>query len=501
VELTKLVASKVPLSSTVDCGVKLVPVTVNVVFPLPASTAGGEIELRLGAGFTTVTAAEAVWLGSTTLAAFTVTVLGEGGMAGAVYRPLASIVPSVALPPATSFTDQLTPWFVLPVTVAVNGCICVTWSVCVEGLTATTTTTVRFVAFDVPPPGLGVTTVSAYFPAVVSCAAGMSAVSCVELPKVVARGVVPSCTLDWGVKLVPVSVSTVSPLPASTAVGEIELRLGAGFTTVTAAEAVWLGSTTLAAFTVTVLGEGGMAGAVYRPLASIVPSVALPPATSFTDQVTPWFVLPVTVAVNGCVCVTWSVCVEGLTVTTTTTVRFVAFEVPPPGLGVTTVTGKLPALVNCAAGATAVSWVELTKLIASKVPLSSTVDCGVKLVPVTVNVVFPLPASTTVGEIELRLGAGFTTVTAAEAVRVGSTTLAAFTVTTFGEGGIAGAVYRPLVSIVPIEELPPTKSFTDQVTAEFPVPATVAVNWMVPCAMAVALRGETETKMAGVCGG
>jgi hypothetical protein len=31
--------------------------------------------------------------------------------------------------------------------------------------------------------------------------------------------------------------------------------------------------------------------------------------------------------------------VEGLTATTTTTVRFVAFEVPPPGLGVTTVTG------------------------------------------------------------------------------------------------------------------------------------------------------------------
>jgi hypothetical protein len=92
-------------------------------------------------------------------------------------------------------------------------------------------------------------------------------------------------------------------------------------------------------------------------------------------------------------------------------------------------------------------------------------------------------------------------VTEAEAVRVGSTTLAAFTVTTFGEGGIAGAAYKPLASIVPIEELPPTKPFTDQVTLELPVPVTVAVNWMVLCAMAVALRGDTETKMAGVCGG
>jgi hypothetical protein len=146
------------------------------------------------------------------------------------------------------------------------------------------------------------------------------------------------------------------------------------------------------------------------------------------------------VAVNGCVCVTWSVCVEGLTATTTTTVRFVAFEVPPPGLGVTTVTGKLPALVNWAAGATAVNWVELTKLVASDVPLSSTVDCGVKLVPVTVNVVSGLPASTVAGKMELRVGSGLTMVAVAEAVWLGSTTLAAFTVTVLGKGGMAGAV-------------------------------------------------------------
>ena len=88
----------------------------------------------------------------------------------------------------------------------------------------------------------------------------------------------------------------------------------------------------------------------------------------------------------------------------------------------------------------AVNWVELTKLVASDVPLRCTVDCGVKLVPVTVRVVSLLPASTVTGEMELRVGSGLTTVTDAVPVRVGSTTLAAFTVTTFGEGGIAGAV-------------------------------------------------------------
>jgi hypothetical protein len=38
-----------------------------------------------------------------------------------------------------------------------------------------------------------------------------------------------------------------------------------------------------------------------------------------------------------------------------------------------------------------------------------------------------------------RRGAGFTTATEAEAVRVGSAALVAFTVTVFGEGGMAGA--------------------------------------------------------------
>ncbi len=42
------------------------------------------MELRAGTGLTTVTEAVAVRLGSTALVAFTVTVFGEGGTAGAV---------------------------------------------------------------------------------------------------------------------------------------------------------------------------------------------------------------------------------------------------------------------------------------------------------------------------------------------------------------------------------------------------------------------------------
>src|SRR5882762_11895646 len=70
---------------------------------------------------------------------------------------------------------------------------------------------------------------------------------------------------------------------------------------VTCAEADFVGSAWDTAATVTMAGFGTTAGAVYRPALDIVPTVALPPVTPLTCQVTA--VLPVfsTVAVNCCV--------------------------------------------------------------------------------------------------------------------------------------------------------------------------------------------------------
>jgi hypothetical protein len=102
--------------------VKLAPVTVNVVFPLPAATALGEIEARVGGGFTSVTDAVADCAESVMLAAVTVTVLGDGRLFGAVYRPVLSITPAAEFPPVAPFTDHDTP-AVLPLTVAEN-CTC-----------------------------------------------------------------------------------------------------------------------------------------------------------------------------------------------------------------------------------------------------------------------------------------------------------------------------------------------------------------------------------------
>jgi hypothetical protein len=81
-------------------------------------------------------------------------------------------------------------------------------------------------------------------------------------------------------------------------------------------------------------------------------------------------VLPVTVAVNCWVWVTFKFCVAGLTATTINTARSIVFDVPPPGLGVTTVTGSVPALARIAAGRCANSSEELVNVVAKGLPLA-----------------------------------------------------------------------------------------------------------------------------------
>jgi hypothetical protein len=155
--------------------------------------------------------------------------------------------------------------------------------------------------------------------------------------------------------------------------------------------------------------------------------------------------------VNCCVCPTITVCAGGFTATTTTTLSVIAPEVPPPGAGVVTATARLPALAICPAATTAVSTVGFQYTVASPVPPNSTTDCGANPVPVTVSVVFPLPAFTVAGEIALTTGPGFTRVTEADADCVASATLVAVTVTVLGEGSVLGAVYSPVLLITPTD--------------------------------------------------
>lgn len=110
-----------PPNNTCAPFTNLLPVTVIVYEPtvkLPGLTL-----LSTGVGFHRVRSLEPLALASAMDTASTVIVFGFGTVAGAVYTPLEAIVPSAAFPPTTPFTDQLTLSFVVPVTVAVKGCV------------------------------------------------------------------------------------------------------------------------------------------------------------------------------------------------------------------------------------------------------------------------------------------------------------------------------------------------------------------------------------------
>src|SRR5262245_20158799 len=74
-----------------------------------------------------------------------------------------------------------------------------------------------------------------------------------------------------------------------------------------------------------------------------------------------------------------------VTVTEAVMVKVRAPDVPPPGAGLTTVTGTEPAVVRSLAGMLAVSWVVLTKVVVRGLPLHCTTDAAMKLVAVTVR--------------------------------------------------------------------------------------------------------------------
>lgn len=84
-----------------------------------------------------VTCADAFLLVSAWETAVTVTAAGEGTVAGAVYIPVALIVPCVESPPATPFTCHVTAVLEVFETVAVKGLVVPTWTEALVGATAT----------------------------------------------------------------------------------------------------------------------------------------------------------------------------------------------------------------------------------------------------------------------------------------------------------------------------------------------------------------------------
>jgi hypothetical protein len=105
--------------------------------------------------------------------------------------------------------------------------------------------------------------------------------------------------------------------PGAIVFGLTAVSTGTGFSSVSALVPVFVVSAALVAVTVIVFGVGKFTGAVYNPVVSMVPVVAFPPATAFTDHVTLVLAFPVTAAANDCVAPARTAAVAGVTVTTT----------------------------------------------------------------------------------------------------------------------------------------------------------------------------------------
>ena len=149
--------------------------------------------------------------------------------------------------------------------------------------------------------------------------------------------------------------------------------------------------------------------------------------------------------------------------------KFSEEEVELPGSGFSTAMGKVPAVE---ALPVAVSCVGETKVVESVVPLRRTCAPETNWLPVTVRE--KLPRLVVAGEMPESVGVGLRRVTALEEDLEASAELVAVMVTVFGEGRVAGAVYLPEASIVPRVEDPPVVELTDQATAVFEEPVTVA---------------------------
>src|SRR5512146_3290894 len=110
----------------------------------PGVTTTGSPELLM------VTDATPVLVVSDCRTAVIVTLLGVGTTAGAVYRPLESMVPNVGLPPLTLLTCHVTAVLLEPLTVTVNCCVCFVCSDAAGGEIETLTVVVDELLF-LPP--------------------------------------------------------------------------------------------------------------------------------------------------------------------------------------------------------------------------------------------------------------------------------------------------------------------------------------------------------------
>lgn len=79
---------------------------------------------------------------------------------------------------------------------------------------------------------------------------------------------------------------------------------------------------------------------------------------------------------------------------------------PPPGVGLNTVTVAVPTVATSEAGTEAVIEVALTNVVVSGIPFQFTTEVLTKLVPISMSVKAELPAPAELGASEVSVGEG-----------------------------------------------------------------------------------------------
>ena len=286
----------------------VVPVTTapNVARPFTPTVAlgGATVTVTL---LKMVTPAETVCVPAV---AWSVSGFGVGRSSGAVNAAelalVLTIVPTVAFPPTTPFTSQTIGVFAGAHNAAVKSCICPSATFAeggdIEFGVAQTSVTVAeadlegsatLVTVTIAPGGDGIVAGAAY-----------EAESTLVLPIVPTDEFPPAipftlqATTSDGLPALATLARKDSVEPSTTVAEDGAMPIEMPLTSATLAEAFAFVSASDVAVTVTVCAEGKICGAVYWPVAEIIPNCALPPAIPSTLHVTEGFVVPLALAVN-----------------------------------------------------------------------------------------------------------------------------------------------------------------------------------------------------------
>jgi len=236
----------------------------------------------------------------------------------------------------------------------------------------------------------------------------MIAVSWVALTKVLEIVEVLKLTVELEVKLLPIRVIVVLAAPAEAVVGLMLVKTGVELlmANVRAEEVPPPGvalTTVMEALPDAVNSEAGTRAVNSVTLTKVVVSgeelkSTVEPLTNPLPVIVSVLLGPLTASEVGLM--------EDNTGRGLTMEKVWAAEVPPPGVGVTTVIEAVPAVAKSAMGMVAVNCVELMKTVAIDAPLNSAVEDPMKLVPVKLMARFELPAVAEVVLMLVSVGAG-----------------------------------------------------------------------------------------------